>query len=244
MIPWLAPEQDFPPTPTALDDPNGLLAAGGTLSPTTLLRAYSRGIFPWYDAHSQPILWWSPQPRCVLWPENIHISRSLRRHLRNTDWHFTLDRDFPRVMRACAAPREAEGGSWISETLCHAYGQLHELGHAHSVEAWQGDNLAGGLYGVKLGGLFFGESMVSPQRNGSKAVLAALKYLAPMLNIVLIDCQVENPHLLRMGASMMDRATFENALTTEISTPPAAERWPTTSWRWPDLANTPATTGS
>ncbi|MDX1805307.1 MAG: leucyl/phenylalanyl-tRNA--protein transferase [Alcanivorax sp.] len=235
MIPWLLPGGDFPPTHDALADPDGLLAAGGDLSPERLLRAYCRGIFPWYDAGHQPILWWSPAPRCVFWPEALHLSRSLQRHLRRTPLTFTLDHQFDAVMRACATPRADGLGSWISEEMCQAYGRLHQLGYAHSLEVWQEDTLAGAIYGVKLGGVFFGESMVSPRTNGSKSALAALTCLAPSLGIQLIDAQVENPHLMRMGAQLIRRDYFEAQLTRLIPGNPAAENWPPTRWQWPEL---------
>ncbi|MGB2337416.1 MAG: leucyl/phenylalanyl-tRNA--protein transferase, partial [Alcanivorax sp.] len=178
MVPWLEPGDPFPDTRLALTDPDGLLAAGSDLHPQTLLRAYSAGIFPWYNADTQPILWWSPAPRCVIRLDQLHVSRSLSRHLRQADFTITFDRDFEAVMRTCAAPRQGEPGTWINEEMIAAYCQLHQQGYAHSVEIWQNGSLAGCLYGVQLGQMFFGESMASPQRNGSKVALVALRNLA------------------------------------------------------------------
>ncbi len=230
MVPWLEPGTPFPDTRTALRDPDGLLAAGADLSPETLLRAYSLGIFPWYDADYQPILWWSPAPRCVIRPQRIHVSRSLTRHLRRTDFTVTLDRDFESVMCLCAAPRADGMGTWISEEMITAYVDLHQLGFAHSLEIWQDGAIAGGVYGIKLGGVFFGESMVSPRQNGSKMAFAALRALAPTLGIELIDAQVENPHLLTLGAELIDRPAFEGLLHQLIPDTAKAERWPDTDW--------------
>ncbi|EKF73618.1 leucyl/phenylalanyl-tRNA--protein transferase [Alcanivorax hongdengensis A-11-3] len=235
MIPWLLPGGDFPPTTSAQEDPPGLLAAGGDLSPERLLRAYSLGIFPWYDADHQPILWWSPAPRCIFTPDTLHLSRSLRRHLNRTEQTFTLDRQFDTVMRLCAAPRSDGGGSWISEDMCQAYQQLHTLGYAHSLEVWQDDELAGAIYGIKLGGVFFGESMVSPRTNGSKSALAALACLAPALGIALIDAQVENPHLMRLGARLISRQDFEQQLASLIPDHVPPEHWPRDRWQWSQL---------
>ncbi len=230
MVPWLEPGTPFPDTRNALTDPDGLLAAGADLGPETLLRAYSSGIFPWYDAEYQPILWWSPAPRCVIFPDRIHISRSLSRHLRRTDFSLTLDQAFEPVMRLCAAPRADGLGTWISEEMIAAYVHLHALGYAHSLEVWQDDQIAGGIYGIKLGGVFFGESMVSPRRNGSKMAFAALQALAPSLGIQLIDAQVENPHLLSLGAELIDRTLFEDLLAQWIPDTPTPETWPQTHW--------------
>ncbi|MBD3645385.1 leucyl/phenylalanyl-tRNA--protein transferase [Alcanivorax sp.] len=240
MVPWLEPGTPFPDTRTALTDPDGLLAAGADLSPETLLRAYSLGIFPWYDADYQPILWWSPAPRCVIHPRRIHISRSLARHLRRSDFTVTLDRAFESVMRLCAAPRADGLGTWISEEMINAYVHLHRLGYAHSLEVWQDGQIAGGIYGIKLGGVFFGESMVSPRPNGSKVAFAALRALAPTLGIELIDAQVENPHLHSLGAELIDRPAFEGLLKQLVPDAPKAEQWPDTEWdRSLPLDNTP-----
>ncbi|WP_372652721.1 leucyl/phenylalanyl-tRNA--protein transferase [Alcanivorax borkumensis] len=235
MVPWLEPGEPFPDTRLALTDPDGLLAAGSDLSPDTLLRAYSTGIFPWYDAESQPILWWSPAPRCVIQLEQLHVSRSLARHLRRADFTVTFDRAFETVMRTCAAPRQDEAGTWISEDMLAAYCRLHELGYAHSVEIWQNGALAGCLYGIQLGQMFFGESMASPQRNGSKVALVALRNFARKMDIQLLDAQIENPHLMSMGAEMMPRSAFEAHLQRWIPSQPAPSHWPGDRFDWPDL---------
>ncbi|MCK0152404.1 leucyl/phenylalanyl-tRNA--protein transferase [Alcanivorax sp. S6407] len=235
MVPWLEPGAPFPDTRDALTDPDGLLAAGADLSPSTLVRAYSSGIFPWYDADYQPILWWSPAPRCVFYPEQIHISRSLRRHLGKTDFTITLDQAFSSIMALCAAPRRDGGGTWISSEMISAYIRLHQMGYAHSLEVWQDGEIAGGIYGIKLGRIFFGESMVSPRLNGSKIALAALKQLAGTLDIALIDAQVENPHLSSMGAAMIDRETFRQHLADWIPATPEPVNWPAGQWDWATL---------
>ncbi len=235
MVPWLEPGAPFPDTRDALTDPDGLLAAGADLSPDTLVRAYSSGIFPWYDADYQPILWWSPAPRCVFYPDQIHVSRSLRRHLNQTPLTITLDSAFSSIMALCAAPRGDGQGTWISSDMVNAYVNLHKLGYAHSLEVWQGDSIAGGIYGIQLGNIFFGESMVSPLPNGSKVALAALQALAKPLDIQLIDAQVENPHLRSMGACMIDRDTFSQHLRQWIPAHPAPAQWPKGSWTWATL---------
>jgi len=232
VIPWLPPGSDFPPLEEALDDPNGLLAAGNDLAPDTLISAYTRGIFPWYDP-SQPVLWWTPNPRCVFRPGDFHISRRLGRHLRNADLTFYLDRDFERVIDVCAAPRDDDGGTWITPEMRAAYLRLHALGHAHCVTVFEDGELAGGLYGVQLGGVLFGESMFSTRTNGSKSVLALLWRLAPRLGIRLLDAQVESEHLMRLGAFLMPRVDFQrqlDALITDTTPLP----WPKVPIRWND----------
>ncbi|MZR61712.1 leucyl/phenylalanyl-tRNA--protein transferase [Alcanivorax sp. DP30] len=225
MVPWLEPGAPFPDTRDALTDPDGLLAAGADLSPDTLIRAYSAGIFPWYEADHQPILWWSPSPRCVFYPDQIHISRSLRRHLNKTDFSVTLDTAFSSVMALCAAPRKDDGGTWISDEMIEAYVKLHKLGYAHSLEVWQDGEIAGGIYGIQLGHVFFGESMVSPRLNGSRVALAALQQLARPLGISLLDAQVANPHLIRMGATMISRDTFRQHLAQWVPDTPVSAHW-------------------
>lgn len=208
MIPWLPPDPRFPPLETALTDPNGLLAVGGDLSPERLLAAYRRGIFPWYSA-GEPILWWSPDPRMVLFPERIRIRRSLARVLRNGDYTVTLDTAFERVIAACAAmPRAGQSGTWISAEMQAAYLQLHRLGHAHSVETWRGGRLIGGLYGVVIGRAFFGESMFSRATDASKIALAHLCRFLAARSFGIIDCQMETPHLATMGAGPIPRREF------------------------------------
>jgi leucyl/phenylalanyl-tRNA--protein transferase len=233
MIPWLSAGGDFPNPEHALDQPNGLLAAGGDLSPGTLLCAYRNGIFPWYDP-SQPILWWSPDPRCVFRPGDFHIGRRLRRHLRGADLTFTLDRHFDAVIDACAAPRDGDAGTWITAEMRTAYRRLHQLGYAHCLAVHQDGELAGGIYGLQLAGVFFGESMFSARANGSKSALAALWALAPRLGIELLDAQVENPHLLRLGAWLMPRAEFQDNLDRLIGEIVALP-WPAGPFLWSQL---------
>jgi leucyl/phenylalanyl-tRNA--protein transferase len=211
---WLSETQDpqwFPPVELALKEPEGLLAAGGDLSPQRLLAAYQQGIFPWYS-QQQPILWWSPDPRMVLFPPQFKCSRSLGKTLRNGPFKTHLDRDFGGVIRACAAPRRSGAGTWLGEPMMSAYQQLHALGHAHSVETWQGEDLVGGLYGVHLGGVFFGESMFSRARDASKVALARLVQECDARGIRLIDCQVASDHLLSLGAREIRRAEFLDGL--------------------------------
>src|SRR4051794_39794809 len=166
-IPWLGAQDPFPPVERALVEPNGLLAAGGDLSPERLLDAYGRGIFPWFN-DEDPVLWWSPDPRMVLFPRELHISRSLRRALRGGSFSVTLDRAFDAVVRGCAAPRDDHDGTWITTDMMRAYSRLAQLGHAHSVETWEGPELVGGLYGVAIGRVFYGEPMFSRRSNASK----------------------------------------------------------------------------
>lgn len=222
-LPWLLPgSSQFPPTSNALEDPNGLLAAGGDLDPDTLLSAYRQGIFPWFD-ESQPILWWSPSPRAVIIPGQEHISRSLRKHMRRSDQEIRCNTAFEQVMLSCAEPRADEEGSWITEEMLEAYVQLHELGHAHSVETWQDGNLVGGLYGLKIGAVFFGESMFSRQSNASKYAFATLCQIAQSIGIELIDCQVHNNHLESLGSQDLERSDFEAMLAHLVAKPSTLE---------------------
>ena len=207
MIPWLAGRPQFPPVAQALAEPAGLLAAGGELTPEWLLAAYRRGIFPWYT-DDQPILWWSPDPRLVLKPAAIRISRSLRRTLRRHRFDVRFDTAFDEVVAACAAPREPGGETWITPAIRTAYVQLHELGYAHSVETWVEGKLAGGLYGIALGRIFFGESMFSREDDASKVALAHLAARLQREGYAVIDCQMTTEHLLSMGAEEMPREAF------------------------------------
>ena len=210
MITWLAPDDPpdrFPPQEAALRDPSGLLAAGGDLKPERLIAAYARGIFPWYSP-GQPVLWWSPDPREVLWPREFHHSRSLRRSLRQRGFSLHEDRDFGAVVSACAAPRSRSPGTWITAEMKAAYCALHERGFAHSYEIWAGDALVGGLYGVRLGSVFFGESMFSRQQDASKAALAGLVERSQALGIELIDCQLPSAHLRSLGSRPIPRTAF------------------------------------
>jgi leucyl/phenylalanyl-tRNA--protein transferase len=206
---WLSREEApwFPPVSEALREPDGLLAAGGDLTPQRLIAAYERGIFPWYCA-GQPVLWWSPDPRAVLYPEELRISRSLRKRARNSGVVTRLDSSFGAVIRACAAPRSPEIGTWLTEEMIVAYQQLHALGYAHSVESWLDDELVGGLYGVCLGRVFFGESMFSRKTDASKIALMQLVDECRRRDIVLIDCQVVSEHLSRLGSRAIGREAF------------------------------------
>lgn len=198
----------FPPVENALDDPEGLLAAGGDLSPERLLDAYAHGIFPWFS-EGDPILWWSPDPRAVFATDNVRISTKLRRWLRQSTWTIRADTDFARVMRECSAPRTGQdGGTWITQSMQAAYGRLHELGFAHSVETYDGDELVGGIYGLALGRMFFGESMFSRATNGSKVALIALCRMLHRNGFPLLDAQIANAHTLSMGAAEMPRDDF------------------------------------
>lgn len=204
-IVWLEDTNyEFPPLDQALTEPDGLLAAGGSLSATILLQAYRRGIFPWYS-QGQPILWWSPDPRCVLFPHKLKISRSLRKTLNRKPFIIRQDSAFRDVMLACSKPRKDEAGTWITHDMLDAYTHMHELGYAHSIECWQQEKLVGGLYGIALGSMFFGESMFSEVADASKV---ALEYLCNTLQPALIDVQVYSRHMESLGAEMVPRSKF------------------------------------
>ncbi len=223
-IPWLPPddpEAPFPPVATALRDPDGLLAAGGDLAPGRLLRAYRQGIFPWFGP-GEPILWWSPDPRAVLYPERLRVSRRLARTLRQARFGITYDTVFDAVVEACAAPRPEARGTWITRRMAAAYARLHTLGHAHSIEVWRDARLVGGLYGVTLGRVFFGESMFSRERDASKVALAHLCARLRRLGYGLLDCQVVSDHLLRLGAERLPRDRFLERLDALADTPTPA----------------------
>lgn len=192
-------------------EPNGLLAAGGALSPDWLLHAYRHGIFPWYS-RGQPILWWSPDPRCVLRPERFRLTRSLAKTIRNRGFETRLDTAFADVVDGCAAPRQGERGTWIVPAMRRAYLDLHRLGHAHSVETWLDGRLVGGLYGVRIGGMFYGESMFSSERDASKVAAARLVDEARATGIELIDCQMPTGHLASLGAETIPRSEFLQAV--------------------------------
>ncbi|OHV09937.1 leucyl/phenylalanyl-tRNA--protein transferase [Kushneria phosphatilytica] len=223
MVPWLAalPIQ-FPPVDQALREPDGLLAAGGALTPDWLLAAYVRGIFPWFG-ESDPILWWSPDPRLVLFPAELRVRRSLAKRWRNGGFSVTLDCAFDSVIHHCGALRAQHEGTWITDRIRAAYSRLHRLGYAHSVEVWQSGTLAGGLYGIALGRVFFGESMFSLQPDASKIALAELTRYLQALDFTLIDCQVHTDHLVSMGAREIDRNEFIRYLEHDawIDHPPA-----------------------
>ncbi len=226
MIPWLPAEPVFPPASRALRDPNGLLAAGGDLSPERLLAAYRQGIFPWYSA-GEPILWWSPDPRMVLFPDAMRITRSLAKTLKNADYEVRLDTAFAQVVAACAAtPRPGQSGTWITAEMQAAYARLHALGHAHSVEVWRAGRLIGGLYGVTVGRVFCGESMFSHATDASKIALAHLcRYLAAR-GYGIIDCQMETAHLASLGARPLPRADYLARLTALAAGGAPPGRWP------------------
>ena len=224
MIPWLDTDQPFPPVQRALREPNGLLAAGGELSVERLLDAYRNGIFPWYS-DGQPVLWWSPDPRMVLAPRDIVISRSLRKRLRRGDCEIRTDTCFRDVMRACAEPRADQDGTWITGEMVAAYAALHREGYAHSVESWVEGKLAGGLYGISIGRMFFGESMFSRASDASKAALVHLARQLERWQFGLIDCQMSTPHLESLGAREMARKDFMRALTELVNYPTRLGKW-------------------
>ncbi len=197
----------FPPVGLALREPNGLLAAGGDLRPERLLAAYRRGIFPWYE-EGQPILWWSPDPRAVLYPHALRVSRSLRRTLKRGGFEVTVDRAFAAVVAGCASPRPGAVGTWITPEMAAAYGTLHRLGWAHSIETWRDGVLVGGLYGVAIGRVFFGESMFSRVTDASKVALVGLVRRLEARGFELIDCQVASEHLASLGAVELPRRVF------------------------------------
>ena len=214
----------LPPVELALEEPNGLLAQGGDLSVETLLDAYRHGVFPWYS-DDQPPLWWSPNPRAMLRPSEIHISRSMRRFLRKLPWEISFDRDFRAVITACAAPRDGHPGTWITREMIDAYCALHVGGHAHSIECWNGNELVGGIYGVAIGQVFFAESMFSRATNASKVALVALCDYLTKWGYQLIDCQIPNPHLLSLGVKMLSRSDFSALLSSACDRLPTQDAW-------------------
>lgn len=226
-IPWLDPyneKQPFPPPGQALEHPNGLLAVGGNLSPGRLLRAYHQGIFPWF-ADDDPICWWSPNPRTVLFPDRIKISRSLRKTLKKPTFQVTADLAFNHVIEYCSGPRDGEAGTWITDSMKAAYCRLHRLGYAHSIETWGDGELVGGLYGVSLGGVFYGESMFSRVSDASKIALVALCKQLQRWGFGLIDCQLNTQHLIRMGAEDIPRTEFMRLLDRFCRQPMQPGRW-------------------
>ena len=241
VIPLLGPgdPRPFPDVVRALRHPNGLLAAGADLSPQRLLGAYRRGIFPWYGPED-PILWWSPDPRTVLFPERLHVSRSLRKRLRRRGLGVTTDRDFPAVIRGCARPRgpvgeDPEGsGTWLMPEMIAAYEALHRLGFAHSVEVWADHRLAGGLYGVAIGKVFFGESMFSRTPDASKVALVQLCHTLAARGFTLIDCQMSTPHLASLGAVEMTRSEFTAWLARDCEPPGITGSWDDGTVRFPE----------
>ena len=225
MIPWLDADVPFPPIDSALAEPNGLLAAGGDLSPQRIIRAYRRGIYPWYS-RGQPVLWWSPDPRMVLHVNEFKLSRSLAKRVRRGDFDVRVDTAFDEVIRNCATvTREAQDGTWITSDMATAYRRLHVQGYAHSVESWRNGELVGGLYGLALGRMFFGESMFSFESDASKVALASLVALLRRQGVPIIDCQQETPHLASMGARPIARAAFALALSELIHSDAAPAQW-------------------
>ncbi len=222
MIFRLSEELLFPPPVLARDD--GLLAVGGDLSVERLLLAYSMGIFPWYS-EGDPLLWWSPDPRMVLVPGEFHCSRRLARILRQDNFRVTFDQDFAQVIKGCAVPRSDQEGTWIVPEMQEAYIRLHEEGWAHSVECWQGEELVGGLYGVSLGGFFFGESMFSKVANGSKVAFASLAAQLDSWDFDLIDCQMNTPHLVTLGAREITGLDFSRNLQASLQRPTRRGSW-------------------
>jgi len=216
--------QPFPDVSKALAEPNGLLALGGCLSPRRLLNAYRHGVFPWYS-EGEPILWWSPDPRLVLFPEQLKVSRSLRKTLKSGVFRHSFDACFGRVVDACAKPRAYADGTWISPAIKQAFGQLHTLGHAHSFETWKGDELVGGLYGLALGQVFFGESMFHTESDASKAALVFAVDCLKAWGYRLIDCQVYTGHLASLGAEEIPRVAFVQLLDDYCGQPPSASAW-------------------
>ncbi len=229
-LPWLDPSRiAFPDTSQALSDPNGLLAAGGALSQEWLVKAYQQGIFPWFN-EGDPILWWTPSPRMVLYPHQLHLSKSLRKVLRKGGFKVTINRAFNEVIHACSEPRDSAGeepGSWITPAMMDAYIELHKAGYSHSVEVWQEQDLVGGLYGLALGHVFFGESMFSRMTNGSKIAMAYLVEHLKQWQYKLIDCQVYNDHLSSLGAIEIDRLSFEQLIHQHTN----GRRAPVEQWK-------------
>lgn len=227
MIRWLGADDGpdkLPPPNDALDEPNGLLAVGGCLEPEWLLASYPRGIFPWYEA-GQPILWWSPDPRAVLFPDRLHVTRSLRKTVRANRFRVTADTAFAQVIEACAAPRRYTSSTWITPEMAHAYVTMHELGWAHSFEAWHEDELAGGLYGIAIGKVFFGESMFTSIRDASKVAFVHAVGFLKEAGFELIDCQIPSHHLRRLGATDLARPRFLSALARLVEPRTQAACW-------------------
>jgi leucyl/phenylalanyl-tRNA---protein transferase len=222
LLAYLCAQSPFPDLRQALTDPNGLLAAGADLSPARLVTAYRAGIFPWFNA-GEPILWWSPDPRMVLLPSQFQVSHSFKKVLRQHEFELRFDSQFTQVMHACAAPRKGLAGTWIHADMVAAYRELHEQGYAHSVEVWQGDELIGGLYGMAIGRMFYGESMFSAQPNGSKIALAYLCKQLARWQFTLIDCQMYTPHLASLGAREIPRDEFIRQLTELVNCAPVSD---------------------
>jgi leucyl/phenylalanyl-tRNA--protein transferase len=224
MLTWLEKDDPFPPVEAALRNPNGLLCAGADLSAARLLAAYRRGIFPWYSG-DEPILWWSPDPRMVLFCDELKISRSLAKNYRNKGFEIRVDSDFSKVIKACAEPRNGEPGTWIGKEMQAAYVALHRAGHAHSFETWREDRLVGGLYGVATGHAFFGESMFSLATDASKVALVGLVQTLRERGLPMIDCQQRTPLLASLGAREIPRRQFLRRLAALVNYPASPEKW-------------------
>ena len=233
MLKWLEPGESFPPVEKALKDPNGLLAAGGDLSVERLLAAYRRGIFPWYSGH-EPILWWSPDPRMVLYCAELKVSRSLAKSVRNKGYELRVDSAFREVLSGCAGARRDGGGTWLGEDMRKAYFALHRAGYTHSFETWRKGELLGGLYGVALGRMFFGESMYSRATDASKVALVGLVAELRARGFPLVDCQVRTPLLASLGARDISRKAFLREISALVNYEQAPGKWSRTS------ANVPA----
>jgi len=230
-IPWLEPDDPLPPISSALRRPNGLLAAGGGLSSARLVDAYSRGCFPWFN-EGEPVLWWSPDPRMVLLPDELHVSKSLARHVRHGGFEIRADTAFAEVIAGCAQPRRGQDGTWISPSIVEAYVALHAEGIAHSIETWIDGALAGGLYGLAIGGAFFGESMFARATDASKLAFVHAVGQLRRWGVGLIDCQMSTAHLAGFGAREVPRSVFLQRIAQLVSRPA-----PRSPWRLdPDLA--------
>jgi leucyl/phenylalanyl-tRNA--protein transferase len=224
VLTLLGRNDPFPPVETALKDPNGLLCAGADLSVERLLAAYRGGIFPWYSG-GEPILWWSPDPRMVLFCDELKVSRSLAKSFRNKGFEIRIDSAFSRVMKACAEPRKGEPGTWIGREMHAAYVALHRAGHAHSFETWHGDRLVGGLYGIAIGRAFFGESMFSRSTDASKVALVALVEELRARGFPMIDCQQRTPLLASLGAREIARHLFLRRVAALVNYPEQPGKW-------------------
>jgi leucyl/phenylalanyl-tRNA--protein transferase len=224
MLPWLESDDPFPHSNKALREPNGLLAAGGDLSPARLIDAYSHGIFPWFNV-GEPILWWSPDPRMVLLPTQLKVSRSLKKVIRNRDYEVRLDSAFTHVMQGCAQPRRGQDGTWITPAMIDAYTRLHQKGIAHSAETWINGELVGGLYGVALGRMFYGESMFTSVSDASKIAFVHLVWQLKRWGFGMIDCQMKTTHLATFGAHEIPRADFMRRVSNLIQYSPAPISW-------------------
>ena len=236
-VKWLNPTDspsNFPDVETALTEPDGLLAAGGDLSSERILAAYSSGIFPWYE-EGQPILWWSPDPRCVMRPDDYHVSRRLRQYAHSSTFTLTFNQAFADVIRACAGERRSEQGTWITSDMIAAFEKLHADGWAHSVEIWDESELVGGIYGMCIGRIFFGESMFSHRDNASKFGMIALSRTLSKHDFALLDCQVQSQHLVSLGATTLARSEFTAILRTSCIPASRFDDWPEKVLRIADL---------